>query len=189
MLPLLLEASREVREHLLAESSAAEQALLASFLRATRRTRRPVVCLNDRIVISNDAARGLAPADYAVLWEHFAAGGRGTERVVPHLELSEGRVYEARSRPGGGRFGGGGCDRRAQAARPPTPSDGRPARRRRSTPGRPSLAAASPGGASSPRSSCRRATTTPSSSPDHGAWASCGAPPPSMPEAGGGHSP
>lgn len=99
MLPLLLEASREVRQHLLAESSAAEQALLASFLRATRRTRRPVVCLNDRIVISNDAARGLAPADYAVLWEHFAASGRGTERVVPHLELSEGRVYEARLGP------------------------------------------------------------------------------------------
>jgi transcriptional regulator of acetoin/glycerol metabolism len=99
MLPLLLEASREVREHLLAESSAAEQALLASFLRATRRTRQPVVCLNDRIVISNDAARGLAPADYAVLWEHFAASGRGTERVVPHLELSEGRVYEARLGP------------------------------------------------------------------------------------------
>ena len=99
MLPLVLEASREVREHLLAESSAAEQALLASFLRATRRTRRPVVCLNDRIVISNDAARGLAPADYAVLWEHFAASGRGTERVVPHLELSEGRVYEARLGP------------------------------------------------------------------------------------------
>jgi len=99
MLPLVLEASREVREHLLAESSAAEQALLASFLRATRRTRRPVVCLNDRIVISNDAARGLAPADYAVLWEHFAASGRGTERVVPRLELSEGRVYEARLGP------------------------------------------------------------------------------------------
>ena len=100
MLPLLLEASREVRERLVAESSPSEQALLASFLRATRRTRRPVVCLNDHIVISNDAARGLAPADYALLWEHFAAGGdRSTERVVAHLELSEGRVFEARFGP------------------------------------------------------------------------------------------
>jgi len=62
MLPLLLEASREVREHLLAESSASEQALLASFLRVTRRSRHPVVCLNDQIVITNDAARGLDPA-------------------------------------------------------------------------------------------------------------------------------
>jgi transcriptional regulator of acetoin/glycerol metabolism len=100
MLPLLLEASREVRERLVAESSASEQALLASFLRVTRRTRRPVVCLNDHIVISNDAARGLAPADYALLWEHFAAGGnRSGERILPHVELSEGRVYEARFGP------------------------------------------------------------------------------------------
>jgi sigma-54 dependent transcriptional regulator, acetoin dehydrogenase operon transcriptional activator AcoR len=100
MLPLLLEASREVRERLVADSSASEQALLASFLRVTRRTRRPVVCLNDHIVITNDAARGLAPADYALLWEHFAAGGnRSAERVLPRLELSEGRVYEARFGP------------------------------------------------------------------------------------------
>ncbi len=100
MLPLLLEASREVRERLVAESSPSEQALLASFLRVSRRTRRPVVCLNDRIVISNDAARGLAPADYALLWEYFAAGGaRSTERVVARLELSEGRVFEARFGP------------------------------------------------------------------------------------------
>ena len=100
MLPLLLEASREVRERLVTGSSSSEQALLASFLRATRRTRQPVVCLNDRIVITNDAARGLAPADYALLWEHFAAGGaRTTERVLPHLELSEGRVYDARFGP------------------------------------------------------------------------------------------
>ncbi len=97
MLPLLLEASRGVRERFVADSSASEQALLASFLRATRRTRQPVVCLNEQVVISNDAARGLAPADYALLWEHFAAGGaRTTERVVTSVELSEGRVYEAR---------------------------------------------------------------------------------------------
>jgi transcriptional regulator of acetoin/glycerol metabolism len=137
MLPLLLEASREVRERLVADSSASEQALLASFLRVTRRTRRPVVCLNDHIVITNDAARGLAPADYALLWEHFAAGGsRSAERVLPHLELSEGRVYEARfgpveagsvtagaivelKPPGRQRRSGG---RRREAARGPGPS-------------------------------------------------------------------
>ncbi len=97
MLPLLLEASRGVHERFVADSSTSEQALLASFLRATRRTRQPVVCLNEQVVISNDAARGLAPADYALLWEHFAAGGaRTTERVVTSVELSEGRVYEAR---------------------------------------------------------------------------------------------
>jgi transcriptional regulator of aromatic amino acid metabolism len=59
-----------------------------------------VVCLNDHIVITNDAARGLAPADYALLWEHFAdAGDRSVERVLPRLELSEGRVFEARLGP------------------------------------------------------------------------------------------
>jgi transcriptional regulator of acetoin/glycerol metabolism len=100
MLPLLLEASREVREHLLAESSASEQALLASFLQVTRRTRHPVVCLNDQIVITNDAARGLDPADYALLWEQFASRGDRTMRqTVSDLELSEGRVYEARFGP------------------------------------------------------------------------------------------
>jgi transcriptional regulator of acetoin/glycerol metabolism len=100
MLPLLLEASRHVRDRLVADSSPAEQALLASFLRATRRTRRAVVCLNDNIVISNDAARSLAPADYALLWEQFSAGGTRTgERVVARVELSEGRVYEARFGP------------------------------------------------------------------------------------------
>jgi sigma-54 dependent transcriptional regulator, acetoin dehydrogenase operon transcriptional activator AcoR len=100
MLPLLLEASREVHDRFVADSSPSEQALLATFLRATRRTRRPVVCLNDHIVITNDAARGLAPADYALLWEHFAAGGdRSVERVLPRLELSEGRVFEARLGP------------------------------------------------------------------------------------------
>jgi transcriptional regulator of acetoin/glycerol metabolism len=100
MLPLLLEASREVHERFVADSSPSEQALLASFLRVARRTRRPVVCLNDHIVITNDAARGLAPADYALLWEQFADGGdRSNERVLPHLELSEGRVFEARLGP------------------------------------------------------------------------------------------
>jgi transcriptional regulator of acetoin/glycerol metabolism len=100
MLPLLLEASREVHERFVADSSPSEQALLASFLRVARRTRRPVVCLNDHIVITNDAARGLAPADYALLWEQFADGAdRSTERVLPRLELSEGRVFEARLGP------------------------------------------------------------------------------------------
>jgi transcriptional regulator of acetoin/glycerol metabolism len=100
MLPLLLEASREIHERFVADSSPSEQALLASFLRAARRTRRPVVCLNDHIVITNDAARGLAPADYALLWELFADGGdRSTERVLPRLELSGGRVFEARLGP------------------------------------------------------------------------------------------
>jgi transcriptional regulator of acetoin/glycerol metabolism len=100
MLPLLLEASREVRERLLAESSASEQALLASFLHATRRTRHPVVCLNDQIVITNDAARGLEPADYALLWDQFArSGDRRMKRFVSELALSEGRVYEARFGP------------------------------------------------------------------------------------------
>jgi transcriptional regulator of acetoin/glycerol metabolism len=94
MLPLLLEASRDVRERFVADSSPSEQALLASFLRATRRTRQPVVCLNEQVVISNDAARGLAPADYALLWQHFAAGA--AEGLVTSVELSEGRVYDAR---------------------------------------------------------------------------------------------
>ena len=44
MLPLLLEASREVREHLLAESSASERALLASFLQVTRNIARATRC-------------------------------------------------------------------------------------------------------------------------------------------------
>ena len=119
MLPLLLEASREVRERLVADSSASEQALLASFLRVTRRTRRPVVCLNDHIVISNDAARGLAPADYALLWEHFAAGGdRSAERRPgPPGALRRAGVRGA-LRAGRGGIGDGGRHRGAEAAGP-----------------------------------------------------------------------
>ena len=139
MLPLLLEASRHVRDRLVADSSPAEQALLASFLRATRRTRRPVVCLNDHIVISNDAARGLAPADYALLWEQFAAAGaRTAERVVARLELSEGRVYEARFGPVEAGIGDGGRHRRAEATGADPPR--RAARRHRRPARGPALA-------------------------------------------------
>ena len=117
MLPLLLEASRHVRDRFVADSSPAEQALLATFLRATRRTRRPVVCLNDHIVISNDAARGLAPADYALLWEQFAAAGaRTAERVRGPAGAVRGAGVRGPLRAGGGRVGHGGRHRRAQAA-------------------------------------------------------------------------
>jgi transcriptional regulator of acetoin/glycerol metabolism len=138
MLPLLLEASREVHDRFVADSSLSEQALLASFLRAARRTRRPVVCLNDHIVITNDAARALAPSDYALLWEHFAVGrDRSITRVLPHVELSEGRVFDVRMRPVAAGAGVAGAvvelkpperQRRAglRAVEPPAPRDAGP---------------------------------------------------------------
>lgn len=60
----------EIEQTLLAEASTQEQVLLGAYLKANRDARHPVLCLNDRTVISNTpASRMLSPVDQVMLWE------------------------------------------------------------------------------------------------------------------------
>ncbi|MFC5207159.1 sigma-54-dependent Fis family transcriptional regulator [Pseudonocardia sulfidoxydans] len=60
----------QIEQQMLDDASVRERMLLSSYLTASRRTRRPVVVLNDRIVISSPGATALVgELDQHVLWE------------------------------------------------------------------------------------------------------------------------
>lgn len=92
MLPLMLQAAREIVTRLYEEASVAERILLESFLKAVRRTRRPIVSMNADVLITNaSAARLLQGVDQALLWEQVAQsvlehpGGAGEFFVADQL--------------------------------------------------------------------------------------------------------
>lgn len=96
MLPVVLDAAREVTRGLQALSSTSERLLLDRFLVATRRTGQAVITLNRDVIIANVAAtRLLEPADHALLWataERSIDSGRCADEVL----LSGGLVAAAR---------------------------------------------------------------------------------------------
>lgn len=104
MLPVVLDAAREITSGLRDLASTSERLLLERFLVATRRTGRAVITLNREVIIADvAAARILEPADHALLWgsaEALIDNGRCSDEVVlsggvvatAHLEsITDGR--------------------------------------------------------------------------------------------------
>lgn len=80
-MPLLLAAVRDVEIRLYEEATVRERMLLEYFLTLHRRSHRPIVSMNEDLVITNiAAARLLEPADHALLWE------RAAEVLATHKE-------------------------------------------------------------------------------------------------------
>lgn len=97
MLPMVLEAAREIEQHLYEQTSVDERLLLEGFLAAPKRSSRPLVSLNEQIVIANpSAARLLSPADHVLLhgWATGAAGQGPTE-----LRLAGGATVTVQCQP------------------------------------------------------------------------------------------
>lgn len=99
MLPVVLDAAREITRGLQELASRSERLLLDRFVVATGRTGHAVITLNREIIIANvAAARILEPADHALLWASAEASidsGRCSEEVL----LSGGIVAAARVEP------------------------------------------------------------------------------------------
>jgi sigma-54 dependent transcriptional regulator, acetoin dehydrogenase operon transcriptional activator AcoR len=97
MVAFVKEGVREIERRLYEDSSEDDRELLEHFVATARRTRRPVVALNSRTVITNAAAaRLLVPADHALLWSHASqatAAGHGAES---QFRLSEGSLAGVR---------------------------------------------------------------------------------------------
>lgn len=99
LLPLILEAANSIEERLYLQASTKERLLLDHFLTAARRSARPVITLNDQIVIASPAAsRLLDKADQAMLWSEAAKGvGTQGDAELP-LTLRDGREMRAKCR-------------------------------------------------------------------------------------------
>lgn len=84
MAPIVLQAVSAIQQRLLEEAGHDERQLLAMFLSRQHDTRRPLVAINERAVISTPAAaRAFDPYQLAVLWEHVAGvvASRKSEQV------------------------------------------------------------------------------------------------------------
>jgi transcriptional regulator of acetoin/glycerol metabolism len=91
MVALVKEGVREIERRLYEASAESDRALLDRFIAVTRRSRRPVVALNERTVISNAAAaRLLDPADHALLWRQVTEAPPARFGTARDLTLSTG---------------------------------------------------------------------------------------------------
>jgi sigma-54 dependent transcriptional regulator, acetoin dehydrogenase operon transcriptional activator AcoR len=73
-LALVEEVTHEIERELLAGASAHERLLLDAFVGARHRSRHPVACLSEELVLTTPAAaRLLEPVDQGLLWERAAA--------------------------------------------------------------------------------------------------------------------
>ncbi len=100
MLPLVLQAVADVEQRLVDEASVGERLLLERFLQATRRSRRPVVVMNDRVVLENPAAAKLLGAtDHAVLWEEMLRAREASTTPGVTLRIGDGAMMTARLQP------------------------------------------------------------------------------------------
>lgn len=109
MLVLGLQAVANVEQRLVDEASVDARVLLARFLQAARRTRRPVVSMNDRILIQNPAAAELLDAtDHAVLRVEVRRAREAPMAPDATLKIGHGGAITARLRPvvDGGQFVG-----------------------------------------------------------------------------------
>ncbi|HXM57282.1 MAG TPA: helix-turn-helix domain-containing protein [Candidatus Dormibacteraeota bacterium] len=139
MVPFMKEGAREIERLLYADASRRDRELLDGFLAVARRSRQPVVAMNEHTVIANAAAaRLLEPADHALLWNHVAeaiASGSGFARgfrlsqgslaavrcvSFERGDLERGAVLEIALEPAATRLPRGGGFRR-RPERPPAP--------------------------------------------------------------------
>ena len=124
MLPLVRRAVADIEQRLADEASTDERLLLARFLQVTRRSRRPVVSMNDRICITNRAAAALLDVtDHAVLWEAVRRARAMPTAPDAVLQIGNAQAITARLAPvvDGGRVVGEIVELRPESA----PRDGR----------------------------------------------------------------
>jgi transcriptional regulator of acetoin/glycerol metabolism len=98
--PFTLEAVQEIERRLYLASSRSERLLLQRYLSAERRSGRPVICLNDQIIISNPAAaRVLDEVGQRLLWDHAARAFASRTMREGELTLQSGRTLRTRCQP------------------------------------------------------------------------------------------
>ncbi|MCG2624429.1 hypothetical protein LVY72_21300 [Arthrobacter sp. I2-34] len=91
LLPFALETAHEIESQLYLDSSKTERLLLEQFLSAQRRSDRPIVALNDRLVITNPAAaRILDDVNQGNLWELAAKAIHSRTTTVENLQVPNG---------------------------------------------------------------------------------------------------
>jgi transcriptional regulator of acetoin/glycerol metabolism len=99
LLPLVMEAVRDVQNRLADATSVREHLVLQHFLQATRRTTRPVLAVGEQLVITNGpAARLLGPDDHGLLWEAARTELADLAHAELTLSLSGGREVRVRCR-------------------------------------------------------------------------------------------
>jgi transcriptional regulator of acetoin/glycerol metabolism len=92
------QTAREIQSRLVEQHSLVERALLNRFLAAGRQHHSGVVVLNERIIMANpQAARLLAGADHAVLWDFAGRVAGGSDVTDGELVLADGRCVRARA--------------------------------------------------------------------------------------------
>ncbi len=94
MMPFVQEMSGAIEDRLRAFATLREQALLDAFTKAAHGTRRPVIAVNDKTIITNPlASRLLEGVEHATLWEYAAAAistrrpSRGAVRTPTGIEI------------------------------------------------------------------------------------------------------
>jgi transcriptional regulator of acetoin/glycerol metabolism len=99
MLPFVLEAAQAIERRWYLESSRSERHLLEHFLSAEKRGSRPIIVLNEEIVISNAAAaRVLDEVGQAQLWEYAASAIEDPHAQDNLLPLRDGGSVSVRCR-------------------------------------------------------------------------------------------
>ncbi|MGV9254368.1 sigma-54-dependent Fis family transcriptional regulator [Streptomyces sp. NPDC003697] len=100
ILPFALETAHEIERRLYLDSSRNERLLLEQFLAAEKRSNRPVIVLNDQIVITNPAAaRLIDDVGRTRLWEHAAQAIDRREQRVGSLSLESGALLNLQCSP------------------------------------------------------------------------------------------
>jgi DNA-binding CsgD family transcriptional regulator len=90
MIPYIKRVCRSIEQRLIEGASAADRILLEHFLRARRRAKGPIVCVNDRTMLTNTAAATLVqPADRMLLWE-WASQALASRRPTGTIRLCGG---------------------------------------------------------------------------------------------------
>ena len=81
--PLVVGLAREIADRLVSGHAAADRALLDAFLAAERRgPRRPMLAINDRIIIGNAPGNAIGVRDHSEAWELIRSAAAGGSRSV-----------------------------------------------------------------------------------------------------------
>jgi DNA-binding CsgD family transcriptional regulator len=100
MLPYACHLGRDIEGQLLDDVSAAERALLEHFVRAQRRTRGPIVSLNQRSMFTNAAAsRFVRARDHELLWDWAEEAMVGQRPRFAEFYLAGGTRVNAQCEP------------------------------------------------------------------------------------------
>jgi transcriptional regulator of acetoin/glycerol metabolism len=100
MMPFVQHMSGAIEQRLRSFATLREQALLAAFSKAGQNSRRPVIAVNEKTIITNPSgSRLLEGIEHAVLWEHAAAAIAKRRVTTGVLRLFSGAEATATFRP------------------------------------------------------------------------------------------